>query len=315
MSYTSLNASPAVPNLPPFERVIKSREVEDPINLWVHRPFAYAFCWLIYRTRVTPNQVTFLSASLGLIAAACWIEGSRVAMIWGGALLWLASIVDGADGILARAKNIHSAFGRALDGSADMVVGASTVAAAIYHITANGASTGLVVVALAATVATVLQLNLYDFYKELYMRMTRVDRGGEGNTAAEAERLKAASDLRSSPWYTRASVSIYVNYLQVQESLIKTTNPGAFSLLNAGRSSYARAEIYRSINRLPMRFWIAVSLAPHSYLFAIFAMFDRLDVYIVLRVSLMSVLTVAGLYTQRRATARTIKALATLRAR
>ena len=51
-------------------------------------------------------------------------------MVWGGALLWISAIMDGADGILARAKNMQSAFGRALDGTADMVVGLSTSATA-----------------------------------------------------------------------------------------------------------------------------------------------------------------------------------------
>ena len=38
-------------------------------------------------------------------------------MIAAGALLWTAAILDGADGILARAKGQASQFGRALDGA------------------------------------------------------------------------------------------------------------------------------------------------------------------------------------------------------
>ena len=39
---------------------------------------------------------------------------------------------------------------------------------------------------------TGLQLNLYDFYKELHLRMTRLDRGGEGDDAERAEQLREA---------------------------------------------------------------------------------------------------------------------------
>lgn len=314
MSRTTTTASDATSGFPPFAKVLKSREVEDPINLWIHRPFAYAFCYLVYRTPITPNQVTLISMLLGLAAAACWVYGTRTAMIWGGALLWISSIMDGADGILARARKVQSPFGRALDGCADMVVGLSTVVAGIYHLVSQGASSTLLLLGLIATFATVVQLNLYDFYKELYMRITRIRRGGEGDTAAEAQRLKQIAQKRKSSWYTRLSIGIYANYLSFQENLIRATNPDALGLLTAGEHSSARVETYRTLNRLPMQFWTAVSLAPHTYLFAIFAMFDRIGVYIWLRVSLMSVLAVAGIIAQRHATARTLEAFS-LRAR
>ena len=176
----------AAPGLPPFGQVLKSREVEDPVNLWVHRPLAYAFCKLVYGTSITPNQITLIAIGLGLLAAACWVDGSPWAMVWGGALLWSSAIMDGADGILARAKNMQSAFGRALDGTADMLVGFATVAASIYHLAQTGASATVLVVAVAALGTTVIQLNLYDFYKELHMRMTRLDRGGDVERLAES---------------------------------------------------------------------------------------------------------------------------------
>jgi phosphatidylglycerophosphate synthase len=287
--------------------VLKSRDVEDPVNLWLHRPLAYAFCWLIYRTSITPNQVTSLAIFLGLSAAACWIDGGRTVMIVGGALLWCSAIMDGADGILARAKNLQSAFGRALDGTADMVVGLSTVAACIYHLAATGASSGLLLLGCAATATTVIQLNLYDFYKELHMRMTRLDRGGEGDTAVEAARIKDSAEVQRGPWYTRLSMGFYADYLRVQERLVTATNPQALRLMMGISRSPASGEVYRQHNRRPMQLWMAVSLAPHSYLFAIFGMLDRLDLYILLRLTLMNALMFLGIVAQRSATQRTIQ--------
>jgi hypothetical protein len=298
----------AAPGLPPFSQLLKSRDVEDPVNLWVHRPLAYAFCKLIYRTPVTPNQVTLFAICLGLLAAACWIDGGRDAMIWGGALLWTSAIMDGADGILARAKNMQSAFGRALDGTADMIVGLSTVAACLYHLHATGAGVRLLVLGVIATLTTGLQLNLYDFYKELHLRMTRLDRGGEGDTAEHAEQLRTRVIAQGAPWYTRLSMNFYADYTRAQERLIGVTNPRALRLLRGVVRSEASADLYRHTNRAPMRLWMAVSLAPHSYLFAIFGMLDRLDQYLLLRLSVMNVLMLWGLAAQRRATRRTCDA-------
>ena len=50
-------STPAPAALPPFDALLKSRDVEDPVNLWVHRPLAYAFVAMIYRTRITPHEL------------------------------------------------------------------------------------------------------------------------------------------------------------------------------------------------------------------------------------------------------------------
>jgi phosphatidylglycerophosphate synthase len=295
------------PGLPPFGQVLKSREVEDPVNLWVHRPLAYAFCRLVYRTSITPNQVTLIAMVLGVTAAGCWVDGSPWAMVWGGALLWSSAIMDGADGILARAKNLQSEFGRALDGTADMVVGLSTVAACIYHLAANGGSRFVLAASLLALLTTVVQLNLYDFYKELHLRLTRLDVGiGESADASGALRIAQSEAMRSSAWYMRFSMSFYADYLRTQERLIRATNPEALRLTHGVARGPATAESYRRYNRRPMQLWMAVSLAPHSYLFAIFGMFDQLDAYLGVRLVLMNALMVAGLVSQRRATRRTL---------
>src|SRR5262245_59422827 len=124
---TTASATTATHELPPFETVLKSRAVEDPVNLWVHRPLAYAFVALVFRTSITPNQITLLALLVGFAASACWFIGTPDMMFWGGALLWSSAILDGADGILARAKQLFSDLGRALDGAADMIVAAASL--------------------------------------------------------------------------------------------------------------------------------------------------------------------------------------------
>jgi hypothetical protein len=58
-----------------------------------------------------------------------------------------------------------------------------------------------------------------------------------------------------------------------------------------------------------MRLWALVSLAPHSYLMAICAMFNRLDIYLFIRVFLMNGIFLVALIWQRHATRRTIQEL------
>jgi hypothetical protein len=120
--------------LPPLRSVLKSGDVEDPVNRYVHRTLAYLFVKAIFRTRITPNMITLSTVIIGFSAGCAFIWGTPTAMFVGGVGIWVAAILDGADGILARAKNLHSEFGRALDGSADSIVAVFTVFPGFYHI-------------------------------------------------------------------------------------------------------------------------------------------------------------------------------------
>ncbi len=303
--------SPPALRMPPFSEVLKSREVEDPVNLWVHRPLAYGFCWLVFRTPITPNQITVLAMLLGFGAAGCWFDGGRSAMIWGGVLLWSSAIMDGADGILARAKKMQSAFGRALDGSADFVVTLSTIVACIYHLHVTGMNPMLLILLAAVAIGTsVVQFNSYDLYKEIYVHRTRLDKQREGNSPAEVEVLRSSAAAKNGAWYTRLSLAFYADYLKNQDKLVSATNPAAKRLLgdDVARSEESAAA-YRRYNALPMRLWMALSTAPHAYLFSIFGMFDRLDLYLWLRVTMMNAVMLLAFIVQRRTTRLTIEDL------
>lgn len=295
--------------LPPLAALLKSREVEDPVNLWLHRPLAYGFVSLIYRSPITPNQVTLLAMTVGIAAAVCWFVGGSGALLAGGILLWLSAILDGADGLLARAKGLNSPAGRALDGLADMVVGFATSAAALWHIArvTELPVQAVFVTGIVAVVCTVFHMNLYDVYKELYLRSTR-PRGGEGHDAREISEIASVPELQRAPWHVRLAMNFYVDYLGKQERFTARTNPyGRLLLGSPFEVSEEAARTYRAHNSAPMRLWISISLAPHSYLFALAGMLDLLLPYMVVRLTVMNVLALVALAAQRRASRATYR--------
>ena len=182
--------------LPPFNSLVKSNDVEDPVNRYVHRPLAYLFVRAIFRTRITPNMITLSTVVIGFIAGCAFIWGTPAAMFAGGACLWAAAILDGADGILARAKDLQSEFGRALDGSADTLVAAFTVLPAFYHIWVTSYNPYYLALMVPALGLTVVHLATYDFYKESYLRGTRPGQGGEGQSADAAKGVRQLGQPR-----------------------------------------------------------------------------------------------------------------------
>ncbi|RLB49592.1 MAG: hypothetical protein DRH23_06225 [Deltaproteobacteria bacterium] len=299
---------PQMAALPPLSSVVKSNDVEDPVNRYVHRTLAYLFVRLIFKTRITPNMITLSTVVIGFVAGCAFIWGTPTAMFVGGVCLWAAAILDGADGILARAKNLQSEFGRALDGSADTLVALFTVFPAFYHIWVTYHNPYHLILMVPALGLTVMHLAVYDFYKESYLRGTRPGQSGEGHDADEiGETAEAARD--EGPIIQIAMKYVLVPHLVRQKAVVSWLSPDAWRLSQLLHSDDRTAEIYRRNNVWPMRLWALVSLAPHSYLMAICAMLNRLDVYLFIRVFLMNGIFLVALIWQRHATSRTIEEL------
>ena len=299
---------PEMATLPSLDRLLKSNDVEDPVNRYVHRTLAYLFVKSVFRTPITPNMITLSTIVLGFAAGCAFIWGTPTAMLIGGAGLWAAAILDGADGILARAKNLQSEFGRALDGSADALVAVFTVFPAFYHIWVTRHNPYDLLLMVPALGLTIVHLAVYDFYKESYLRATRQGQGGEGRDADEiAETVRAARN--QGPITQMAINHVLVPHLKRQKALINWLNPDGWRLSQLLEGDRQTSEIYREHNLGPMRLWALVSLAPHSYLMAICAMFDRLELYLYIRVFLMNGVFLVALIWQRYATCRTIEDL------
>ena len=299
---------PQMAPLPPLRSIVKSNDVEDPVNRYVHRTLAYLFVRSIFRTRITPNMITLSTVVVGFVAGCAFIWGTPTAMFVGGVCLWAAAILDCADGILARAKNLQSEFGRALDGSADTLVAVFTVFPAFYHIWVTYHNPYHLILMVPALGLTVVHLAVYDFYKESYLRGTRPGQGGEGRDADKiAETVEAARS--QGPIIQMAMKYILVPHLMRQKAFVSWLNPDAWRLSQLLQSDHRTSEIYRKNNVWPMRLWALVSLAPHTYLMAICAMLNRLDVYLFIRVFLMNGIFLVAIIWQRHATCRTIEEL------
>ncbi|NIM18443.1 MAG: hypothetical protein GTO45_41215 [Candidatus Aminicenantes bacterium] len=85
------------------------------VERYINRPLASLIVRAVFNTRVTPNGLTYFSFLLGITGAFFFSRGEYLYFVLGGAFAQLASIVDCADGMLARAKDMCSDFGSHLD--------------------------------------------------------------------------------------------------------------------------------------------------------------------------------------------------------
>jgi phosphatidylglycerophosphate synthase len=95
----------------------------------VFRPLAHLVVLALLPLRVPPPAVVLASAATGLAAA---VELGRERWLWAAVLLQLKTVLDNADGQLARAAGKESALGRYLDSESDLLVNAALFAALAY---------------------------------------------------------------------------------------------------------------------------------------------------------------------------------------
>ncbi len=85
------------------------------VNAWINRPLAWPLVKALKSTKITPNQISLSSFVIGTAGAVCFAMGGPYWFLAGGILAQLSSIVDCADGMLARTKGIETEYGKYLD--------------------------------------------------------------------------------------------------------------------------------------------------------------------------------------------------------
>jgi phosphatidylglycerophosphate synthase len=135
------------------------------INRFFNRPLASLIVRALFRTRVTPNQVTWAGFFIGLTGAAFFLAGTRIGFLVGGMLAQLSSIVDCSDGMLARARRQETAYGAALDIVLDRVGEFTLLASAAFGHYLRFGSVRLLALALLAAGLYFLQLTLFYLIK------------------------------------------------------------------------------------------------------------------------------------------------------
>jgi len=101
----------------------------DFISNYFYQQITFLITKSIYKTDITPNQITLLSLLFGFFSA---ISIYYHQLIIGVIFLNISFIMDCLDGQIARVKNMQSAFGMWLDNTSDRVVENIVILAIIF---------------------------------------------------------------------------------------------------------------------------------------------------------------------------------------
>jgi hypothetical protein len=223
-----------------YTKSLKMREVEEALDLILYRPLALVFVRLVYKTRLTPNGVTYLSLLSGLASAYSFAQGTASSMAWGGIWYAVANILDCSDGQLARLQGSGTPLGRLVDGVVDWIVSVAIfvgLALGMQRVTGDPAVWFLVS---AAGITSAVHSFFFDLYQQQFISLVR---GQESFVDRELSKIR--EQLPQAKGLRRAMLQVYVRYLQAQQNSRPT---------HTGSVKYPPDQ-YRNANRNVMRFW------------------------------------------------------------
>lgn len=293
-----------------FRASIKPPEVEELIDLFVHRPLAHLIARSAYPTAITPDQLTLLSMFVGIAAGWCtWSALARGAswLAAGGVLLIASAVVDCSDGQLARMRQSSSRFGRMLDGLVDAIVQLAVIPPVLAHLwmehRAHPAEAALwLAVGVVAVVTGSLHTTLYDHFKNVYLVQTQPTRREGNDDPEDVEAHYAGLKSEGLRLFDAVRFFLYRRYVPQQRALLGWIDPSIPSRYSA-MPEYAidRAARYRLLHRGVMRAWSFYGIGTHIFGLGVAMMTGQLGLYVFFRAVVFNLALLALVPAQRRA--------------
>jgi hypothetical protein len=181
------------------------------------RPIAKLLANRLKNTRFTPIHVTLLFGISGLLAIYCILKGYY---FWAGFFIILKSIIDAADGELARIKNTPSYTGRYLDSVFDIILNFLILMSICYVSKTN------IWLSFLAFIGIQLQGTLYNYY---YVILRNKSVGGDATS-----KIFEYKSPRALPGESQKSVDIlfriYTIVYGVFDKIIHTLDQEAYKV-------------------------------------------------------------------------------------
>lgn len=145
----------------------------------INRPLASLIVRAVLGTSIRPNHLTVAAFVISAAGAAAFLGGTHRSFILAAVLLYAGTVLDGADGMLARTKNLCTRFGAYLDLFLDRITDFLVLGGMVTGYYFQAGRRGFYILSLFGLAAYMLQIVLY--YIEREYRGLRAGGGASGD--------------------------------------------------------------------------------------------------------------------------------------
>lgn len=291
-------------------------EAEEVFDLIIYRPLAFLFVKAVYPTKLTPNMVSIMAMTLGVLAGVLFGSGRYEYLLPGAVCYGLCNILDCSDGMIARLKHTGTKVGRIVDGFIDYVVSTAVFAgfgAGLSHLYSS--NPGILMgnflninpyvyvwlLALLAGISSAYQAFYFDYYRNLFLEFAygKVSSLEEEIREFEEERERLENEAGKRHLVNRFLIAVYLRYcnLQLKIQAKKRENPDWAKPVSAD---------YYSKNKYLLRFWSFIGSTTHITLCVICVLADRMELFLWICILPLNILLLLLYFIQTRVNNRLI---------
>jgi phosphatidylglycerophosphate synthase len=247
-----------------YQKHVKPYRLEEPCDFVLYRPLAYGVFKLTEKLPLTPNHFSLLNLVIAFSAAFQLSQGTTNGFFLGGVGIFLFSVFDCVDGMVARAKKNGSPYGEQIDMFVDMLSNIAFFVCLYVGLTKAYPETYYPVYLLIGFLSIFIHSSLYNYYKRQYQFY------GVGNVDGLKREIEACrrklNELKqkNERLFERLLLTLFIKYSQAQ-----TKNSNA---------RYS-PEDYIRFNRSLLPLWAIISGSSHLTVLAFALMVDELSIY------------------------------------
>jgi len=249
---------------------------DEIINIYLLRPAAALVVWILYPTRVTPNQVTISAIVAGFAAAWAYLGNTAGWFVAAGLLVTLKDVLDDADGQLARAKQLYSRRGRFLDSIGDVAVNAAIFSAITIVVLHAHHSISIIMLGALSLLGITLRVSYHVFYQASFLHL---EKSYSLNRIIEEV---TEEDRKGDPVALRLQQIFNVIYTWQDKLIARIDNPCKGRELNESETR----EWYR--DKAGLRISGLLGFGTELALLSVCSIANRLELYLWLNVLLMN---------------------------
>jgi len=140
---------------------------DGPVSQWLNRPISIQISKYLVNFDITPNQISFVSFLLSVLAAGLFAMGNYWLLALGGIIAQFASIIDGSDGEVARLKYLSSDYGGWFDAVLDRYADAFLLFGLTWYVYSQDLSQWALVIGFVAIIGSFMLSYTADKYDGL----------------------------------------------------------------------------------------------------------------------------------------------------
>lgn len=201
-----------------YKKSLKNLHAEEPLDVYLYRPFAFVIVKLFYSLPITPNQYSLAALLAGVASGYNFLKGDSLSFKWGAFFFLLFAILDCCDGMVARLKKNGTKYGRIIDGLVDYLVNAIVYITLAIGIKKQFSPDLLQpwVLVLLAGLTKAIHAFFYDHYLNEYMSYEKGNRGFASREIEEVKQRLVESENSNDLFIKRFALRIYLKYSLVQ---------------------------------------------------------------------------------------------------